>query len=123
MLTSTFSWSHSTLEHCILYMYTVGVAGLGFSGIAGMQTCEWKTSGVGSQPPNRSWHKQWARRAPHCERLFMSSRVNYTQRPNIRHHVSTRDPKEDLQEQSQAFMKASTVFHWPAFQCRGTKAT
>lgn len=27
----------STLEHCVLY--TVGVAGLGFSGIAGMQTC------------------------------------------------------------------------------------
>jgi len=37
---------------------------------------------------------------------------------NTKHHVSTSEQGEDLQEQSQAFMKASTVFH-----CRGTKAT
>lgn len=102
----------STLEHCIPHMYTVGVAGFGLSGIAGMQTGKWKTSGAGFQPPNRSWHKQWA----HYERLFMSSWFNYTRGPNITHHVSTRDPLEDQQlppqrqqqrQRQQAFMKAT----------------
>lgn len=75
-----------------------------------------------SQTPNRSWHEEWARHAPCCERLFMSSWVNYTQSPNIRHHVSTREQEEDLQDSSQAFMKASTVSRWPAFLCRGNKS-
>lgn len=72
-----------------------------------------------SQPSNGSWHEEWARRAPCCERLFMSSWVNYTQGPNIRHHVPTREQKEDLQEPSQAFMKASTVSRWPCLPLPG----
>lgn len=36
MYNTPLSHSHSTLDHCILY--TVGVVGLGFFGIDGMQT-------------------------------------------------------------------------------------
>lgn len=65
--------------------------------------------------PTGAGNDEWTRHAPRCERLFMSSRVNYTQCRNTRHHVSTRELEEDLQEHSQAFMKACSVFYWPAF--------
>lgn len=100
-------------------MYTVGVAGLGFSSVAGtLMENFWASISAAQQelalgvgPP-----------APSCERLFMSFWVNYTHSQNTRHHISTREPKEDLQEQSRAFIKACTVLCWSSLHCWGNKS-
>ena len=60
--------------------------------------------------------------APSCERLFMSFWVNYTHGQNTRRHISTREPKEDLQELRGTFINACTVLCWPCLHCWGNKS-